>query len=59
MNADKVKQDIQYAKHRAARSEIDRWLPLILSAFIGVHRRSSAANSCSWSEVLKSVFICG
>jgi hypothetical protein len=39
MNADNSKNNIEYAKHRGVGSAFDRWLPLISSAFIGVHRR--------------------
>jgi hypothetical protein len=43
MNADNIKYDIEYAKHQRAGSEIDG----AAIDFIGVYRRSSAANSCS------------
>jgi hypothetical protein len=43
MNADEVKNNTEYAKRQRAGSKIDRWLPLISSASIGVHRRPISA----------------
>jgi hypothetical protein len=39
MNADNIKDDTEHPKQLGVGSELDRQLPLISSASIGVHRR--------------------